>query len=110
MTVWRKGMLACCIYGGGWETNEGAKQPLHPEVEDILMVTGVQSAPDDARTFWSRHFGKRNTYLQFKGLPANEWYNSTAFRPVVEDKQDTALIARIKNCRPARKSVEAADA
>lgn len=98
MTVWRKGMQAAVVRNN-WLYEGGAIVPNPPEIGDVFRVRGVQWRRPQESGLFKRLLGKKTHFLQIFEFG---WVESSAFRPVVEDKSDTALIERIKACKPAR--------
>jgi hypothetical protein len=97
VTVWKAGMMAAVV-ANNWEYARTGKAPEGvPEIGDVFTVHDVKTSSRNQRTFWGRMFGKRVTRLRISGWG---WVEAIAFRPVVGD--DTALIERIKACKPAR--------
>ncbi|MCW2405063.1 hypothetical protein M2336_001692 [Sphingobium sp. B1D7B] len=96
--IWRVGMLACCIKHGPWTADEpiNAIDLLYPDPEygDILRVSAVERYDDDILV------------LVFDGLYPGG-YTADRFRPLNDAEDDAELIARIKNCKPARIPVRA---
>lgn len=90
MTIWRVGMLAVCV-----------ADPVHggPSALKIRGIYRINRVVTDSRG---------NVGLGLVGFMANGWrgcYYASRFRPLIDQADDTALIARIKNCTPQREVV-----
>lgn len=92
MTIWRPGMAAVCIYRAWVQLTPSG--PGAPAFRQIVRVTAVET------------YG-RFVFLALHGFPANNFYHADGFRPLVDGGSESDIVARIKNCRPAREEVPA---
>ncbi|OJY68673.1 MAG: hypothetical protein BGP16_05405 [Sphingobium sp. 66-54] len=96
MTIWRAGMAAVCIHGGGWRAVRPVRigifrwhrRSAGPARGQVVRVAAVLVASN-------------GVYLQLAGFAARNVYHAAHFRPLIDTADDAGLVARIKACKPA---------